>query len=69
MTLPIIVDGLCATVPQMISTTTLAAYVMGWGLGRFLFVDLRSHDYPLILGGSLVIIALAIVRELFLSAL
>mgnify|MGYP000441985688 CR=1 FL=1 len=69
LALPVIVGGLRATVLQVVSTATLAAYVADWGLGRFLFAGLRSHNYPLMLGGSLAVIALAIVCELLLSAL
>ena len=69
LALPVIVGGLRATVLQVVATATLAAYVADWGLGRFLFAGLRSHNYPLMLGGSLIVILLALVCEMLLTAL
>lgn len=69
LALPVTVDGLRATVLQVVFTTALTVYVADWGLDRFLFAGLRSHNYPLVLGRSLTVIALATVCELLLSAL
>lgn len=60
---PLILGGLRSAALQVIATATLAAYVGAGGLGRFLFLGLRTQDYGMMLGSSLVVIALAIVFE------
>lgn len=61
--LPIVVGGLRAAVLQVVATATLAAYVADAGLGRFLFEGLRTRDYAQMLGGSILVAALALVLE------
>ena len=53
----------------MIATATLAAYVGGGGLGHFLFLGLKTNDYPQVLAGSIVVILLAIVSEILFSVI
>lgn len=61
--LPIIVGGIRAAVLQVVATATLAAYIADAGLGRYLFEGLKTRNYPEMLGGSLLVVALALVLE------
>ena len=61
--LPLIIGGLRNATLQVVATATLAAYVGAGGLGRQLFLGLRTQDYPLMLAASLAVILLAIVLD------
>ncbi|MBP8918117.1 MAG: ABC transporter permease subunit [Micropruina sp.] len=64
---PIIVGGLRAATLQVVATATLAAYTADVGLGRYLFTGLKSRDYPEMLGGAILVAALALVLEIALA--
>ncbi|MGY5318222.1 ABC transporter permease [Neomicrococcus lactis] len=68
LAMPVLVGGLRAATLQVVATATLAAYTSDTGLGRYLFAGLKSRDYPQMLAGSVLVVALAIVLELILSA-
>jgi osmoprotectant transport system permease protein len=55
LALPLIVGGIRASVLQVIATATVAAYIGGGGLG--------TNDYDRILGGALLVTALALVVD------
>jgi len=61
--LPQLLGGLRSAAMQVVATATLAAYVGAGGLGRFLFLGLKTQDYPQMLAASLLVIALAIAAE------
>lgn len=61
--LPLVLSGIRSAMLQVISTATVAAYVSLGGLGRFVIDGLASQDYPQMLGGALLVAALAIVVE------
>lgn len=61
--LPQLIGGLRSAVLQVMATATLVAYVGGGGLGRFLFLGLKTQDYPQMLAASLLVVALAVVCE------
>lgn len=65
---PILIGGLRAATLQVVATATLAAYTADLGLGRYLFAGLKSRDYPEMLGGALLVTALALLLELALGA-
>lgn len=69
LALPVMVGGLRAATLQVVATATLAAYTSDTGLGRYLFAGLKSRDYPQMLAGALLVIALALLLELVLAAL
>lgn len=69
LALPLIVGGIRAAVLQVIATATLAAYINSGGLGGYAFSGLANSDYVEVLGGSLLVIALAIVSEIVFAAL
>lgn len=68
LALPVIIGGLRAATLQVVATATLAAYMSDLGLGRYLFLGLSSRDYAQMLGGALLVIGLAVILELILSA-
>ena len=61
--LPLLIGGLRTASLQVIATATLADYVGGGGLGHFIFLGLKTNDYPQMLAGSIVVIVLAILSE------
>ena len=67
--LPLLIGGVRSAVLQVISTATLAAYVGSGGLGRFLFLGLKTQDYGQMLAASLLVVLLAIASELVFGVL
>lgn len=64
LALPIIVGGFRSATLQIIATATVAAYVPGpGGLGRYLIDGLSLSDYARVVGGSVVVIVLALVVD------
>ncbi|WP_173923891.1 ABC transporter permease [Agromyces sp. Marseille-P2726] len=61
--MPIVVGGIRSATLQIIATATLAAYIADEGLGRFIFEGLKTRDYPEMLGGSILVIILALVVD------
>ncbi|VEG30103.1 ABC transporter permease [Actinomyces howellii] len=60
---PQLVGGLRSASLQVISTATLAAYTGAGGLGRLMFLGLKTQDYAMMLASALLVIALALVSE------
>lgn len=60
---PLLVGGLRAASLQVIATATLAAYTGAGGLGRLMFLGLKTQDYPMMLASAVLVIALALVSE------
>jgi osmoprotectant transport system permease protein len=61
--LPLLIGGIRSAVLQVVATATLAAYVADFGLGRYLFTGLKTRDYAQMLGGSILVILLALTLE------
>ena len=51
----------------MIATTTLAAYTANYGLGRFLYEGLKTRDYAEMIGGAIIVVALALATDTLLA--
>ena len=68
LALPLIVGGIRAAALQVIATWTVAAFLPLGGLGRFLIDGLAVRDYAQMLGGSLLVIALALVVDVLFAA-
>lgn len=62
--MPLLVGGFRSATLQVVATAMLAAYVGNGGLGTYIFLGLKTQDYPMMLAGSLLVIALAILLEL-----
>ena len=60
---PLLVGGLRSASIQVISTATLAAYTGAGGLGRLMFLGLKTQDYVMMLSSALLVIALALASE------
>ena len=58
--LPLIVGGIRAAVLQVIATVTIASYAGLGGLGRIITSGIGFNDYDRILGGALLVTALAL---------
>lgn len=61
---PQLVGGLRSATLQVIATATLAAYTGAGGLGRLMFLGLKTQDYAMMLAAALVVIALALLSEI-----
>lgn len=66
--LQVMSGGVRTAVLQVIATVSVVAYLPLGGLGRYLFDGLVLQDFPRMLGGSLLIAALAIAVDLVLAA-
>jgi osmoprotectant transport system permease protein len=63
LALPLIVSGLRSAAVQIVATWTVAAYLPIEGLGRYIIDGLAVHDYPQMLGGSVVIIVIELLVD------
>jgi osmoprotectant transport system permease protein len=61
--LPLVLGGLRSAVLQVVATATVAAYIGLGGLGRYVIDGVAIRDYPQILGGSLIVVALALALD------
>ncbi len=63
LALPLLVGGLRSAVLQVVATATVAAYVGLGGLGRYIIDGQAVSDYPRMVSGSILVIALALVLD------
>ena len=61
--------GIRTSAVQVLSTATLAAYVGLGGLGRYLIDGLAQQQLAQVVGGALVVAALAVLLEAGLAGL
>ncbi|MGP9536439.1 ABC transporter permease [Brachybacterium sp. AOP43-C2-M15] len=64
--MPLLIGGVRGATVQVVATAMLAAYVGNGGLGRYIFQGLGSQNYPQMIAGSLLVIALALLLDLAL---
>lgn len=67
--LPVIIGGIRSAVLQVIATVTIASYVGLGGLGRIISAGIGLNDYTVILGGALLVTALALTVDGLLALL
>lgn len=67
LSLGLLMGGVRSSVLQVVSTVMLAAYVGAGGLGRPLFLGLKTQDYAMMLGASVLTVAMALVLDVVLS--
>ena len=60
---PLILGGIRSAVLQVIATATVSAFLGLGGLGRYLLDGLALRDFSQMLGGALVVIALALLAD------
>lgn len=66
--MPLILLGLRTAAIQVVATATIAAYVGFGGLGRYIIDGLARKDYAMVVGGAVVVVALALaVQVLFVG--
>ena len=63
LSLPLVIGGLRSAALQVIATWTVAAILPVGGLGRYLFDGLAVQKYDEMLGGSILVVALALVTD------
>lgn len=63
----LVAAGVRSATLQVIATATLAAYTANYGLGRFLYEGLKTRDYAQMIGGAIVVVALALVADTLLA--
>jgi osmoprotectant transport system permease protein len=61
--LPLVIGGVRSAALQVIATWTVAAILPVGGLGRYLIDGLPVQDYAEMLGGSIIVVALALVVD------
>jgi osmoprotectant transport system permease protein len=61
---PLILLGLRTAAIQVVATATIAAYAGLGGLGRYIVDGLARKDYPSVVGGSVLVVLLAVVVQL-----
>lgn len=64
---PQLLGGLRSASLQVIATATLAAYTGAGGLGRLMFLGLKTQDYPMMLASALLVVVLALASETFFA--
>ncbi|MFD2759058.1 ABC transporter permease [Gulosibacter faecalis] len=65
--LPLLVGGLRTATLQVVATVTIAAYLGLGGLGLPIISGLALRDYPQVLGGAVLVVALALALDLLLA--
>ncbi|RKS71655.1 osmoprotectant transport system permease protein [Actinomadura pelletieri DSM 43383] len=69
MALPLILLGLRTSAIQVVATATIAAYPGFGGLGRYIIDGLATGDYQLVVGGTVLVVGLALVVQLIFAVL
>ena len=69
LAVPQIIDGIRSSLLQIISTATICAYLGIGGLGRYLIDGLATRDYPEVLSGAVIVIAIVLFFEILLASL
>ena len=63
----LVAAGVRSATLQVIATATLAAYTADYGLGRFLYAGLKTRDYAQMIGGAIIVVALALAADAMLA--
>src|SRR5699024_6702134 len=65
--LPLSLTGIRTAAVQVVATDTISAYVALGGLGRYIVDGQAPQDLPMMLGGSVLVVLLAVVTTLLFS--
>ena len=65
--LPLIMSGLRSAYLQVVATATIAAVVSLGGFGRYVIDGLAQQDYPMMVGGAVLVALLAIIGDRLLA--
>ncbi len=69
LALPVIVAGIRIATVTTIGIASLAGFIGQGGLGSLIFMNITVRDYDAILGGALLLAALAVIADLILLSL
>jgi osmoprotectant transport system permease protein len=69
LAVPLIMTGLRLAAVTIVATAALSALIAGGTLGRYIVDGIAQQDIPQVVGGSILIAALAIVTDLIFSIL
>lgn len=69
MAMPLVLLGLRTSAIQVVATATIAAYPGFGGLGRYIIDGLARKDYQLVVGGTFLVVTLAVLVQLAFAAL
>jgi osmoprotectant transport system permease protein len=69
MALPLILLGLRTAAVQVVATATIMAVPGFGGLGRYIVDGLARNDYELVIGGTVILVILAILVQLLFAVL
>lgn len=64
---PVIIGGLRTATLMVVATATIASFIGLGGIGSFISAGTNLNNYDLILGGSVLVVVLALVVDLLLS--
>ncbi len=67
LAVPLVMAGIRTSAVQVVATATLAAYIGGGGLGRFIVDGYATQVYPEVFAGAILVGLLALATELSLS--
>lgn len=67
--LPLLIGGLRSAALQVVATVAIAAYVGLGGVGFFILQGIQTRDFAQILGGSIVVVVLALLIDAIFAAL
>jgi osmoprotectant transport system permease protein len=68
--LPLVFSGVRSAALQVIATATIAAYLpLLGGLGRYIYDGMHTNDFPEMIGGGVLVAALALVVDLILATI
>ena len=67
LAVPLVMAGIRTSAVQVIATATLAAFIGGGGLGRFIVDGYATQIYPAVFAGAVAVALLAVVTELALG--
>jgi len=65
--LPLIISGVRSAYLQVVATATIAAVVSLGGFGRYVIDGLAQQNYPMMVGGALLVALLAIIGDRLLA--
>ncbi|MFC3690205.1 ABC transporter permease [Aquipuribacter hungaricus] len=69
LAVPLVVAGLRIATAQVIATATIAAFVAGPGLGRFISAGFGNQDTPQLIGGAFLVATFAVLVEVAFQVL
>jgi osmoprotectant transport system permease protein len=69
ISLPLIFSGFRSAALQVIATATIASFLPLGGLGRFIYDGLAQQDFAQMIGGGVLVAALALITDLLLAAI